>query len=270
MGKYIDLGARPSKKDVRDYKYIAPAASRVFPDTFELAQTPVKNQGAISSCVAHALSTIMEYHYKQHHAGYVELSPGFLYGYRKDMSYKGKGLFLKDALKTAQKVGILTNEQFGYNKEVPEIIELAESLPNEVIDSAYPHRISTYFKITSQEDIKAALVDHGELLICMKWYSGSRYVDDVYTYDKNADYGFHGVVIYGWNEKGWLIQNSWGILAAGDGKFTLPFDYEINEIWGITDTIMDSDIDIPKKNIFLNFIYKIVNLVINLFSTVKK
>ena len=43
------------------------------------------------------------------------------------------------------------------------------------------------------------------------------------------------MVIYGWNEKGWLVQNSWGPLWGNKGTCILPFDTEFNSVWGVID-----------------------------------
>ena len=74
-------------------------------------------------------------------------------------------------------------------------------------------------------------------------------------------------MIYGWDERGWLIQNSWGPIFAGDGRFVIPFDYKFNEAWGITDEIDDS-INVKKRTGFANLIYKIYNYLVNLWLTI--
>ena len=59
MSKERILGALFSKPDVRDY--VATTKMEEFPDAFELKLPKVKNQGTVGSCVAHALSTVVEY-----------------------------------------------------------------------------------------------------------------------------------------------------------------------------------------------------------------
>ena len=38
----------------------------------------------------------------------------------------------------------------------------------------------------------------------------------------------------GWNEKGYILQNSWGLYWADNGRAILPFDYPIDSAWAIS------------------------------------
>ena len=86
------------QKDLRDYKIHASAnVVETFPETFELPRYgKVKNQGTVSSCVPHAISTVLEYFDK----GYNVLSTNFIYGLQERISGRlGKGMYLTDACK---------------------------------------------------------------------------------------------------------------------------------------------------------------------------
>ena len=77
------------------------------------------------------------------------------------------------------------------------------------------------------------------------------------------------MIIYGWNEKGWLIQNSWGTYWGKKGRAILPYDVKIREAWGVTDEVTLENSDI-KKSIFnnttiLRFIAKVLNKILNFF-----
>lgn len=61
--KYV-LGALFSKPDVRDYKIACALDESQFPENFELKLPIIKNQGSVGSCVAHAISEVVEYHHK--------------------------------------------------------------------------------------------------------------------------------------------------------------------------------------------------------------
>ena len=60
----LGLGAVPSPKDIRDYR-LKFNTWEEMPDTYYVVdKAMVKNQGEKPTCVAHALSEIIEYNYK--------------------------------------------------------------------------------------------------------------------------------------------------------------------------------------------------------------
>ena len=54
------------------------------------------------------------------------------------------------------------------------------------------------------------------------------------------------MVIYGWNEIGWKVQNSWGDSWANNGTIIIPYDVPLHEVWGIRDAEASSDLVINK------------------------
>lgn len=54
------------------------------------------------------------------------------------------------------------------------------------------------------------------------------------------------MVIYGWNEQGWLVQNSWGKHWGANGRFTLPYNIPRKETWGVTDAKSTTLVEIKK------------------------
>ena len=248
-----------SAYDVRDYKI---KADNQFPDTFQCPiLVPVKNQGMQSTCVAHAAASLIEYHHKRQHKEYIPFSTEFIYGYRENDYYKGEGMQIRNALKTIQKYGDPYEKDCPGNHNYEKASEKVNKKVEELKSLAIYNRVSSYYRCNSPEEIKTALMKHGPVLISMNTYKDAKIKKDIYTYSSNEQSGRHCVMIYGWNEKGWLIQNSWGLLHAGDGRFILPFDFKINEAWGVSDDI--TDIKTKKSNQFLDMVYKVYNQVVN-------
>ena len=253
-----------SSYDIRDYTI---SAESDFPETFSVEiLPPIKNQWSQSTCVAHALSSVVEYHHQRQHGFYVPFSTEFIYGLRENGEYVGDGMFTRSGLDTLVKYGDVYEEDCkgnnGYKKAMAHVSKDVDRLK----ELAYPHRISGYFKIKTNDEIKTALMNHGPVVVTMRVYDGHKLVKDVYTYNSSKKYGSHCVFIYGWNEKGWLTQNSWGKLYGGDGRFIIPFEFKFTEMWGITDDIMSENIIKPKNNKLLNVIYKIINKIVNIFK----
>lgn len=257
----IFKSAIKSPYDIRDYTI---TADKEFPESFSLDTVPVKNQWSKPTCTAHALASVVEYHHQRQHGEYARFSTEFLYGLREKGYYIGHGMSIRDGLKTLLNYG----DVFEYDCEGNHDYEKAMNAVSKDIDRlkelAYPHRISAYFKINNADELKTALMKHGVAIASMKVYDEYKLKDDVYTYDTNNDYGTHCVFIYGWNKQGWLVQNSWGYLWGGDGRFVIPYDFGFTEMWGITDNI--TDIVKPKRNKFIDMIYSLINKLINLWE----
>lgn len=253
--------------DVRDYHI---NAAQEFPTSFTCPiLTKIKNQGSKPTCVAHAVASLLEYHHERQTNSDEKFSTEFIYGLRDVGYYIGDGMVIRNALNTIKTYGDPYEYEFPGNNDLDIARPRVGENFDELTEKAYPHRISTYYRCRNDAEIKTALMQHGPVVTSMNTYKGAKLVDDIYTWDPNADYGRHCILIVGWNEKGWLIQNSWGDSYGGDGRFIMPFNYKLNESWGITDNIQD-DKDIKKPNAFIKFISTIYNKIVNFFWKFKK
>ena len=255
--------------DIRDYRIAA--TTKEFPDKFELPAVSVKDQGQTGSCVAHACSSVVEYHNQKQEKTSTIFSTEFIYGYRPEGYYVGKGMYIRDALKTLQKFGDCPLTKLRGNHEYEEAMEIVNEKFDGLKDSAYPHRISTYIKIKGEQEIKQALMQYGYVVVSMNWYKDYKLKNGVYTYTSPEKRGSHAVVIYGWDDRGWLVHNSWGRGWGQNGKFVVPFDFKWNEAWAITDTIVNGeDIVKPAEKTWVKVLGNIINTMVNWFRSLKK
>lgn len=255
--------------DIRDYRIAVTAQE--FPETFALPEVTVKNQGGTGSCVAHACSSVVEFHNKRQENTDVVFSTEFIYGYRPVGYYIGEGMYIRNALKTLREVGDCPLADLKGNHKCPEAMEAVESNKKELMDKAYPHRISTYAKVSTTEEIKKALMDFGYVVVSMPWYKDYKLKKGVYTYTSDETNGLHCVLIYGWDERGWLVHNSWGKTWGKNGKFVVPFDFKWSEAWAVTDKIIgEGDVVRPTDNWFVKTFSKAINSVVNFFRKVFK
>ena len=268
MNEFIEsFGALQPTSDARDYHLVASAAAE-YPEEFKLPTVTVKNQWNVSSCVAHAASSIVEYHHTRQEGYNMVFSTEFIYGFRDTGYYVGNGMYIRDALKTMQKYGDVPNDDLKGNHHVDDAMKNVKENLNNLLDKAYPHRITSYFRVYSEEEIKSALMNHGYVLASMDWHKDYKLVKGVYT-PSDTRIGRHAIVLYGWDERGWLAQNSWGSLWGDGGRFVIPYDFKFNEMWGITDNIT-GDIVRPKRGKWYDIFYKVWNAIVNLFKFNKK
>lgn len=266
MSKY---GCLEKKVDVRDYK-IRPS-SISLPDEYKFfvdKYAKIKNQGYVSSCTAHATSSILEYYSKGS-----SLSTNFIYGIRhKEFGDSFEGMYLRDACKIVKKYGDMVYADCRGNDEVPKCFSIAEESLKDInkTNRAFSNRIESYFRCDSIEDIKTALYKHGLVLASIKMYDYI-FEDSIIRFDKDSEYGLHAIMIYGWNKDGFLCQNSWGTDFGDKGRFILPYSDKIEEAWCLVDYVPDDDeIITPYKDTVFDVIYKLVNMIINAIIKVFK
>lgn len=261
-------GAIFSGVDVRDYQMICAVSNTVFPEEFELSTIRVKNQGNVGSCVGHALSSIIEYYNATQHGDISEMSVGYIYGNRSNSEHKDPGMIIRDALDVVVKFGDVPYEDFPFNVETPKAISLYEQFAEDLYEIGRPNRISKYCRVNTVAAAKLALMSGVPLLMAMNWYDDMDVDENGVLSTKHEGYaGGHCMFIYGWNEKGWKIQNSWGVKWGINGKFVLPYEMGMAECWAVTDDIVDGTyIKKPFRSKIGKKFAKIMNIMFNIFS----
>lgn len=226
-------GCNKEIKDKRDYKsYICNAKQTELPKQYKIEMPNVKDQGIVNSCVAHCLSTFMEETYK---LDKIEFSTGFIYGYRPFGYSQEEGMYPRQALKTLLKVGDVPKINFDHNKEMPEIKKLVDKNLTELTSIANKYKIDSYSRIYTENEIKKCIYNDIAVPISIPVYNDLDYNNITFKIKMPSGNieGYHAVIIYGYNEDGWLIQNSWGKGWADKGKAILPYDYPIDTAWAI-------------------------------------
>lgn len=240
MGKLqYGMGVAPAKFDLRDYraKFKGVATAAQFPAVFELPMPNVKNQGQVGSCVAHSIATVIEYFDNTETGGTEPMSTGYIYGNRRNSTWKDSGMRTREALKNATSYGDVQKVKFPQNVEVPEAIKLFEEKGDALIQEGSVNRIANFFKLNTVSSIKQCLMTYGPVLVIVKWYDDNYVKDGILHITGNsakAD-GQHCMVCYGWDQRGWKIQNSWGSHWGASGRTILPFNTKFVEVWGIAD-----------------------------------
>lgn len=273
MNEYIEaFGAEASAPDLRDYKIAKSSIGKEFPDAFELDMPPVKNQGTISSCVAHSIALVAEYYNKRQHNIENELSVGYIYGNRVPPLNTTEGMVTRFAISNFCSDGTPLLKDFPLHCEVPEIIDAVKEQKDTLHDKARQMRFTSYVKVTKEEEFKTALMDGNPIIIAVDWQKDMKVINGIISSEwKEKKYG-HAMVIYGWNEDGWLIQNSWGLFWGNNGVAIWPYAYKLREAFAIIDT-EDTHLDIDKpfvsKNKFQRFCIRIANQIYSFFYSIK-
>lgn len=263
-------GALAPKADVRDYRIAAAAAE--YPKAWQVDYLPpVKNQKSVGSCVAHATSSILEYFDYKEIGEKITLSTDFIYGMQGiAFGRMDSGMYLRDACKIVKQYGDCLKETISTNTEQPKCTEkLQEILTEDIYKEAETYQVKSYARCDTESAIKHALMNYGPVLASIRWYDRNTVKGEVIEMDTTSSWGGHAIMIYGWNETGWLCQNSWGKGWNNDGRFTVPYEDKLQEAWSFVDADNDDNIIQPIRGNWIDKIYKLVNLIINFFKAKK-
>lgn len=182
-------------------------------------------------------------------------------------------MYLRDACKIATQYGDTLYNDCPGNDEIPQCYNIASEIfrDEEAMKKASDFRTQSYYSCKTIDEIKYALMNYGPLLASLKWYSDYKTTKDgVLIGGASNDYGYHAIVVYGFNEIGFLCQNSWGRFWGNDGRFIVPYSIKFEEARGLIDMNNDTYITPPKPNKYLNALYKMINFIINLCKKLKK
>lgn len=258
-------GSLFSIPDLRDY--YAKSDRVDFPTTYELTMPEVKNQGSVGSCVAHALALTAEFYNVKETGVPMTLSTGYIYGNRLLSTHKGSGMYTRDAIKTMTRFGDVPYEDFPYNVEVPYAIQKFEAEAEKLEEKGLNYKFASYFRLNDENAMKAHLLDGNPIIFAMKWFDDIKIVKGVMVTEEitSNKTGGHCMVIYGWNETGWLVQNSWGKTWGKKGRFVLPYHVTRRETWGVTDAKSDSSLILKKpfNTKFGAWVAKVIHTVIS-------
>ena len=230
-------GYIPSPEDDRDYTIdmVMAADNEELPASYRTeGNVPVLNQGINSDCVAHAIAVAIAYgECKLNSNKFNNYSRGFIYGNRRPTDIQTEGMIIRQALKQVNHDGDCLYTVFPYQGKYKVMKETIAEKAEEYMKAAEPYKILNYFRLYNEREIKKAIMNNGAVILGMTTY------DSFGTYIKLPDEkakkrGGHAMCCVGWNEQGWIIQNSWGKLWGDKGYCYLPYDYPVDEWWGIS------------------------------------
>lgn len=240
MPKKVDYnlnGYIPSPVDERDYTadkiFSAPVAE--FPSAYRTeGNVPVLNQGANCDCVAHAIAVAMAYgECKLFNNKFNDYSRGYIYGNRRALDWKGEGMCIRSALKQLNHDGDCLYKVFPKQGPYKVVRALIDEKAEEYAKAAEPYKILNYFRLYSENEIKQAIMAQGAVVVGMTLYEDFGPNVSVPTTESKRS-GGHAMCCIGWDETGWIIQNSWGKGWGKSGCCHVPYEYVVDEWWGIT------------------------------------
>ncbi len=202
---------------------------------------PVRFQGEQGSCAAMSCAAMKEWQEKKNIGLNEYLSAQFFYNNRSNLYDTDRnndyGMMTRDVMKLLQRVGICLERNYRYGR-----IESRDRIPRVLYNEARQYVIKSYARVNTVEDLKQSLFENGPCLIAVPVYNMG-----VRMWRKNNNerlIGGHAMLICGYNDKGFIIRNSWGSGWGEGGYCIMPYeDFNLAyEYWTTVD-----DTNLPKK-----------------------
>ena len=185
-----------------------------IPCEFIISELPkVKNQGSVNSCCACAAAEIMEILNSREFENHTEFSEGYIYGRCRSESGKYEGMYPDLLVEELRKKGSVPTTLFNKSFEMPEMQEILKNNKNitKLDEIAEKYRIKGYVAFLGKkyDEMKEAVFVHDVPLLAIS---------------RNYFGGSHAVIIIGYTESGFIIQNSWGEKWGNKGRKEIPFE----------------------------------------------
>lgn len=236
--------ARPDAMDPRDRPYRPPVGRAPPPFLFPEHGLTIKHQGETNACTGFGLSAVVEHLLRsaEREQG-VDISPFMLYSMaRRYDEYPGsvedEGSSLRGALKGWFKHGACA-ARFFPGLDMPAAADKPE---DDWWFDAVKRPLGAYYRIEAKAitDMHIALVETGVLYVSAACHSGwddgieqpvrktrpTSFMDiwEIPVRPGGAAHAGHAFAIVGYNERGFLVQNSWGTDWGSHGYALLTYD----------------------------------------------
>lgn len=213
----------PSPRDERDW-----CAEPLYDDVKRIPRSldwrghiqRVRNQGRQGTSLAFVGTCILEWYSKKIQKLEITASAQFLYNARPD---KSQTLMSgRDLMETLKQSGCCKEETFEYGSK--------DVVTPEIVEEALLLKIDGYAKVRTMETLKRALLVNGPCLVCFPVYN---HTTKLWKQRKEQEkLGCHAMAVVGYNNKGFIVRNSWGEHWDKDGYCIYPY-----EDWGCHDEI---------------------------------
>ena len=204
-----------------------------IPSSYKSPKTRVRFQWGSGQCVCFAVTQAMSQYEKLHYGKYSIYSPGLLYANREDDDFQGEGWYVRKALKQLNHYGTVLESEFpfpeAFEKERDKFLNARENL----LKKASSHKISAYFKCENTDDVKRCIMQKG--CVITSSVCNPRFFLNFNVSKRTVEgaQGGHAYIIIGWDESGWIAQDSYGLFRPILGRFHIDYDFPLEEFWGI-------------------------------------
>lgn len=238
------LGCLPYEKDDRDYNFgdlISGGGN--YPISYKSLIPDFRmDQGLSQMCVSFATS-VARYMYEINDSGNAKIfSPAYIYANRAPSDYQGEGMIVRQALSGLVNNGVCHLSKLSFTGSYQESRNRYLKVKAEADANAKPFRISSYYALYTDDQIKQAILTTGAAVAAYNvydnWYNVK--ADGNIGSNYGTSHGSHCILIVGWtSDNKWIIINSWGSVWGDNGIGYIPMTNPKNEAWCMLDNVQE-------------------------------
>jgi len=225
------LNLHKSLEDRRDWRAETIYAAGPLPETFSLKDKlgPIRDQGSFGTCAAQAAACMKEFQEYKENTLVEPFSPMFIYAHRQPET--ASGMYPRDVMEILQKYGSIAEKEYPYKGKNQDKINIS----TKVCERAVNFKIKNYARVATIDALKRALIADG---LCFAGFPAYNFGETFWKANfGDESLGGHAVAIVGYDKKGFILRNSWGITWGDKGYGLFPYkDWGIQwEIWTAVD-----------------------------------
>ena len=208
------LNAKKSNEDPRDWIYERVSKNKITRKycDYRAELQPIRNQGKQGTCFAQTAACVKEWQEKKDYNFNDYFSPQFFYNHREywnnnvqDGKDKNEdyGMTGRDVMRIMKNIGICTEKEYPYGLK-----QKSNEISKEIKNSAKKHIINGYARVNTLIGLQNSLKNNGPCLIAFPVYN---HTDQMWIKNnENKNLGGHAMTVVGYNNKSFIIRNSWG------------------------------------------------------------
>lgn len=207
-------GLLPDPIDNRDIPLGAVQVPVAYPVSYkaDISFLTVDSQNGQPSCVGNSASKIKE-HQEKHDHSLVDLSFRGLFALCKRYDgYKGRGTYLRIAMKVLQKHGCILEKDFKSDVTLSgEEFRDWTKIPHSAYDNALKYRIKTYASVPADWEKLKQAIHQNKIVLGGVRGDKEGWKNPPYVHPPTAEKKWgHAITLYGYDDKYIYFLNSWG------------------------------------------------------------
>ena len=203
------------------------------------AQKPfVSHQGRLGTCTGHSGQKVKEWQQWKEHGVWVDLSARWVYANNKLLDgFSGEGSYSRVAAKVITEVGVCLEEEFPEinNKGLDYYKDISQAKPS-AKETAKFHTSKGYARaLLNKSNLQQAIFINTAAILSVPYSQQGWKTSALRPPTTGETVTGHSVCAIGYNEKGYIIEDSKGSTWGDNGYGYLPYTYPIWDAWVVTD-----------------------------------